>query len=147
MIPLVQWLSNNAVDVSGYNSSLHGNLQKNFAAKYPCKLSDIKRTALMPTEYGDEYFYDVHLGTKLLGSDPSWQGHGRYKDQGFLAELKRANLNISLVDSQLVVLRSFKALSIEHSAFFAQDREVQKLMAQVVGKCLKANTRIYPTEK
>jgi nuclear pore complex protein Nup188 len=147
MIPMINWLSNNAIDISGYNSSLHGNLQKNFAARYPCSLSNFKRTALAPAAYGDGYFYDVDLGTKLLVFDPSWTGRGRSQDQGFLAEFRRANLNMSLVDSQLVLLRSFKTLSIEHCAFFVKDREVQKIMAQVVGKCLQANTRTYPAEK
>jgi nuclear pore complex protein Nup188 len=147
MIPIINWFSNNAVDVSGYNSSLHGNLQKNFTARYPCRLSNFKRTALTPAAYGDGYFYDVDLGTKLLKSDLSWVGRDRNQDQGFLAEFKRANLNMSLVDSQLVLLHSFKNLSIEHSAFFVQDREVQKIMAQVVGKCLQANARTHPADK
>lgn len=147
MIPMIYWLSNNAIDVSGYNSSLHGNLQKNFAARYPCSVFNFKRTTLTPAAYGDGYFYDLDISTKLLESDPSWAGRGGSQDQGFLAEFRRANLNISLVDSQLVLLHSFKAMSIEHSAFFAQDREVQKMMAQVVTKCLQANSRIYPMEK
>jgi nuclear pore complex protein Nup188 len=146
MIPLINWLSNNATDVSGYNSSLHGNLRKNFAARYQCSLSNFKRTTLVPTTYGDEYFYDVELATKLLGFDPSWMGRGRTHNQGFLSEVRRANLNMSLVDSQVMLLYSFKTLSIEHSAFFVQDREVQKLMARVVTKCLQGNTRIYPAE-
>ena len=147
MIPMINWLSHNAVDVSGYNSSLHGNLQKNFAAKFPCSLSNFKRTALMRVTYGDEYFYDIDLGTKLLESDPSWAGPSRSQGQGFLAELRRANLNMSLVDSQLALLSSFKNLSVEHSAFFVQDREVQKIMAQVGEKSLKANNRLYPAER
>ena len=147
MIPMINWLSINAIDMSGYNSSLHGNLHKNFAARYPCSLSNFKKTALTVVAYGDEYFYDVDLSTKILESDPSWAGRSRNQDQGFLAEFRRANLNMSLVDSQLVLLYSFKALSIEHSAFFVQDREVQKVMAQVVGNCLQANTRLYPAEK
>ena len=147
MIPVIRWLSNNAIDVSGYNSSLHGNLQKNFATRYSCSLSKFKRTVLIPVAYGDEYFYDIELGTKILKSDPSWAGRGKSQDQGFLAEFRRANLNLSLVDSQLELLRSFKTLGIEHAAFLVQDREVQKIMAQVAANCLQANTRVYPPEK
>jgi nuclear pore complex protein Nup188 len=147
MIPMIDWLSNNAIDVSGYNSSLHGNLQKNFAARYLCSVSNFKRTTLIPPTYGDGYFYDLDISTELLGSDPSWVGRGGSQDHGFLAEFRRANLNMSLVDSQLVLLDSFKAVSIEHSTFFVRDREVQKMMAQVVAKCLQANSRVYPMEK
>jgi nuclear pore complex protein Nup188 len=147
MIPMIDWLSNNAIDVSGYNSSLHGNLQKNFAARYLCSVSNFKRTTLIPPTYGDGYFYDLDISTELLGSDPSWVGRGGSQDHGFLAEFRRANLNMSLVDSQLVLLDSFKVVSIEHSTFFVRDREVQKMMAQVVAKCLQANSRVYPMEK
>jgi nuclear pore complex protein Nup188 len=147
MIPMIDWLSNNAIDASGYNSSLHGNLQKNFAARYLCSVSNFKRTTLIPPTYGDGYFYDLDISTELLGSDPSWAGRGGSQDHGFLAEFRRANLNMSLVDSQLVLLDSFKAVSIEHSTFFVRDREVQKMMAQVVAKCLQANSRVYPMEK
>src|SRR2546429_4878247 len=63
MIPMVHWLSNNAIDVSGYNSSLHGNLQKNFAARYPCSGFNFKRTMLTPAAYGDGYFYDLDIST------------------------------------------------------------------------------------
>ena len=148
MIPAIRWYASHAIECSGYNISLHSNLRKNFSMRYPsCQLSSFKRTPLSPSSYGDEYFYDIALASKLLSFDSSWAGRGNTPNQGFLAEFKRANLNLSLVDSQIKLLHSFKILGIEHSSFFAQDREVQKMMGHVVQNCLNANTRTYPNEK
>lgn len=100
LIPLVAWLSSNGVEVDGYNASLHANLRKNFEMKYPgCSLLDIKRTSVARPQLGDNYFYDTSLGTKLFGYDFSWTGS---RNQGFIEEVKRANLNLSLIEAQTV---------------------------------------------
>ena len=100
MIPLVSWLSENAVQVEGYNASLHSNLRKNFEEKYPgCKLSGIKRTSLERPELGRNYFFDVELGSKLFGYHFAWTSGGK---GGFAEEVRRANLNLSLVEAQVV---------------------------------------------
>ena len=100
LIPLVTWLSENAVEVDGYNASLHGNLKRNFEMKYrESKISNIKRTALTQPEFGEEYYYDIPMGNKLFGYDFAWIGK---RDQGFVEEVKRANLNLSLVEAQMV---------------------------------------------
>lgn len=44
------------------------------------------------------------------------------------------------------LLRCWKLLAVEHSVDFAQDKDAQKLMATVVGKCLNANAREPPPE-
>ena len=100
MIPLVSWFSENAVEVNGYNASLHSNLRKNFEEKYPgCKLSDIKKTSLGRPELGESYFFDVELGSKLFGYHFAWTSGGK---GGFAEEVRRANLNLSLVEAQVV---------------------------------------------
>jgi nuclear pore complex protein Nup188 len=100
LIPLVAWFSKNAVDVDAYNASLHSNLKKNFEMKYPgCKLLDIKRTLLGHAELGSDYFYDLFLGRKLFGYDFAWAGSDH---QSLAAEVERANVNLSLVESQMV---------------------------------------------
>lgn len=100
LIPLVTWFSSNAVEVSGYNASLHSNLRKNFEMKYAgCKLLDFKRTSLEPRLLGREYYYDMNLGKKLLSYDFAWTGS---RNQGFAEEFERANLNLSLVEAQVV---------------------------------------------
>lgn len=100
LIPSVSWYSKNAVEVSGYNASLHANLNKNFEMKYPgLSLLDFKRTTLEPRQLGHGYFYDTTLGGKLLGYDFAWTGS---RNQGFGEEFERANLNLSLVEAQVV---------------------------------------------
>ncbi|KKK15108.1 nucleoporin, partial [Aspergillus ochraceoroseus] len=144
LIPLVSWYAKDAVEVSGYNASLHANLKRNFENRYSgCKLDDFKRTSLRPRSLGREYYYDTRLGKKLLSYDFAWAGS---RNQGFAEEFERANLNLSLVEAQVSLLRSWKFFAVEHCSDFMTDREVQKSMAEVVKKCLEANTNGVPQE-
>ena len=103
LIPLVFWYSKGAVDVAGYNASLHANLKKNFEMRYSgCKLVDFKRTSLLPRSLGRNYYYDVDFGEKLLSYDFAWAGS---RNQGFAEEFERANINLSLVEAQVVSVR------------------------------------------
>lgn len=98
--PLITWFADNAVEVNGYNTSLHSNLKRNFGMKYSgCILTSIKRTTFQQPEFGDGYFYDTELGSKLFGYDFAWLGT---RGQGLLEEIKRANENMSLVEAQMV---------------------------------------------
>ncbi|PGH34841.1 nuclear pore complex protein [[Emmonsia] crescens] len=145
IIPLISWFSDNAVKVDGYNASLHSNLRKNFEMKYNgCKAIAMKRTGLTRPELGENYFYDVKLGSQLFGYDFAWNGT---RDQGFVEEIKRANLNLSLVEAQMTLLQSWKFFAIEHCADFMPDREIQKSMARVVRHCLVSNSQTIPDEK
>ncbi|KAL4795444.1 nucleoporin subcomplex protein binding to Pom34-domain-containing protein [Aspergillus venezuelensis] len=144
LFPLVSWYAKDAVDVSGYNSSLHANLKRNFESRYPgCKLDDFKRTSLQPRNLGREYFYDLSLGETLLTYDFAWEGS---KNQGFAEEFERANLNLSLVEAQVSLLHSWKFFAVEHCADFISEREIQKSMAAVVKSCLEANNNGVPQE-
>ncbi|KAL4977382.1 nucleoporin subcomplex protein binding to Pom34-domain-containing protein [Aspergillus desertorum] len=144
LFPLVSWYSKAAVDVSGYNCSLHANLKRNFESRYAgCKLDDFKRTPLLPQSLGREYYYDIKLGKKLLSYDFAWKGS---KNQGFAEEFERANLNLSLVEAQVNLLHSWKFFATEHCADLISEREIQKTMASVVRSCLEANTNGVPQE-
>ncbi|KMU86137.1 hypothetical protein CIHG_03925 [Coccidioides immitis H538.4] len=144
LIPLISWYSENAVEVNGYNTSLHVNLKRNFEMKYPgCSLFAIKRTSLDDPAFGENYFYDIASGTKIFGYEFAWTGS---RNQGFVDEIKRANENLSLVQAQMDLLHSFKFLAIEHCADFMPDRGVQKSMASVVRHCLTANSQSVPNE-
>ncbi|KAL3467967.1 nucleoporin subcomplex protein binding to Pom34-domain-containing protein [Aspergillus heterothallicus] len=145
LFPLVDWYAKDAVEVSGYNASLHANLKKNFETRYPgCKLDDFKRTSLCTRSLGPKYYYDVCLGEKLLSYDFAWAGKSR--NRGFAAEFERANLNLSLVEAQVSLLHSWKFFAVEHCTDFMTEREVQKSMAAVIESCLKANTNGVPQE-
>lgn len=100
LIPMVSWFAKDAVEVSGYNASLHANLKKNFEMRYSgCRLVDFKKSSLEVRNLGREYYYDTSLGEKLLSYDFAWAGT---RNQGFAEEFERANMNLSLVESQVV---------------------------------------------
>ncbi|KIW99484.1 uncharacterized protein Z518_11223 [Rhinocladiella mackenziei CBS 650.93] len=147
-IPLVHWLTSNAVEVSSYNTSLHSNLRRNFAAKYNgLSVSAVQRTGLTERQYGFNFFYDLDYADKLFCKDSFWNGgSGTPSNQSFSAEFRRANVNLSVVDSELILLLSLQRLCFEHCKFFVQDREIQKAMAHIVQNCLQANSRSYPAE-
>ena len=87
-----------AVAVPQYNSSLHGNLKRNFETRYGgSKLSDFQRTSLETRDLGRDYFYDLPLADKMLSFDSAWS-----KPQGFGLEVAHANVNLALVDAQIV---------------------------------------------
>ncbi|KAL2869274.1 nucleoporin [Aspergillus lucknowensis] len=145
LFPLVAWYANGAVEVSGYNSSLHANLKRNFESRYSgCRLDDFKRTFLRPRTLGREYYYDIYLGGKLLSYDFAWAGKSR--NQGFSDEFERANINLSLVEAQVSLLYSWKFFAVEHCIDFMAEREVQKSMATVITSCLNANANGVPQE-
>ena len=146
-VPLMRWLTSNAINVNGYNVSLHSNLRKNFSARYnTCTLSNFKHTQLLEQSYGDDFYYDTELARKML-SHRGIQSRRPDFDKTFLQELIRVNLNLSLVDSQMLLLDSFQSFCTEHCTFFSQDLEVQKVMAVVVQNLLTANTTSPPSEQ
>ena len=86
-----------APKVMEYNSSLHGNLKRNFEARYTgCKLLDFRRTTLQTRDFGKEYFYDLGLADKMLSFDQAWG-----TKHGFKKEVEKANVNLSCVDAQI----------------------------------------------
>ena len=100
LIPNVSHFIKQAVRVPSYNASLHGNLRQNFEKKFPgCSPSNFKRTLLTRRELGEDYFYAISIAEKILGFDPAWLGS---RGQGFANELARANVNLSIVESQVV---------------------------------------------
>lgn len=103
LVPLVAWYTENAVDVAGYNASLHANLKKNFEKKYSgSQLRNFKRTALEKRPLGGDYYYDMYLAEKMLSFDNYWSK----KNKGYADELERANYNLSLVEAQVVRLNA-----------------------------------------
>lgn len=100
LVSNVSYFTHQAVLVPSYNASLHGNLRQNFEKKFPgCSPSNFKRTLLTRRELGEDFFYDIEIAEKMLGFDPAWSGA---RGQGFAHELGRANINLSVVESQVV---------------------------------------------
>lgn len=102
LLPSLTFYAQHAVSVSGYNTSLHGNLRRNFELKFPgCSLAAFKRTEINKGPLGRLFYYDLDIAEKMLAFDPSWAGK---RGQGFAEELSRANTNLSLMESQVVKL-------------------------------------------
>lgn len=101
LIPDLRHLSEAALSVPSYNASLHGYLRRNFELKFPgLQISQFKRSSLKRPMLGSSFYYDMELATKVLSFDSFWTG--RRRGRGFVDELLRANLNLSLVESQVV---------------------------------------------
>lgn len=104
IVPHLTYLIKNAISPPSYSASLHANLNRNFKSKFVgCSLEDFKRTSLNRTQLGDSFFYDLELANKMLAYDPAWVGK---KDEGFAEELRRANVDLSVVEAQIVSLLS-----------------------------------------
>lgn len=90
----------NAIKAPLYNNSLHANLRQNTREKFPaCTLNDFKKSALYDAVPGDDFYYDMRMAEKILSYETAWAGQ---KSQGFAEEFRRANLNYSLVEAQVV---------------------------------------------
>ena len=96
------------------DSVITGNLKRNFEARYSgCSLLDFERTSLEQRPLGREYFYNIPIMDKSLHYDAAW---GRR--DGFGAEVATANVNLSLVDSQIVsFIRSLDLKDSEAQTF------------------------------
>ena len=104
IVPHLTYLIKNAISPPSYSASLHANLNRNFKSKFfGCSLEDFKRTSLNRAQLGDSFFYDLELANKMLAYEPAWLGK---KDEGFAEEVRRANLDLSLVEAQVVSLLS-----------------------------------------
>jgi nuclear pore complex protein Nup188 len=105
--PRLNFYFEKAVKINGYRPSLHLHLQKNFEEKWPgLKLLQLKKTRLRRTEYGSDAVYDMDLGDKVLGFDPGWGG----RPDGYKHEVEQANLNLSLVQTQVASTLSISTL-------------------------------------
>ncbi len=100
LLSKISYFIRHAVSRPSYNASLHGNLRQNFESKFPtCSLLNLKRTSLEQPLLGDSFFYDLDMANSMFIFDPAWAGQ---RNQGFAEELVRANINLSLVESQVV---------------------------------------------
>ncbi|KAJ2893761.1 hypothetical protein MKZ38_008282 [Zalerion maritima] len=133
------------VAVSGYNTSLHVNLGRNFEKQYAgCKLEDFKRTLLEPRELGSEFFYALDYADTMLKFDPGWVGK---KNNGFKSELERANNNLSLVDAQVALFHSWEFLLVELTNCLRKNEQLPTKMMQVARQCLDANEATHGPER
>ncbi len=138
VVPSLRYLEENALDLPSYNSSLHGYLKQNLERQFPgVSLANLKRTTLYPESFGRTFFYDVDLAQRLLGFDSKWSGPR--ESSGFLGEVEKANYNLGLVESQIMLLQGWKMLALELSYVVAKDERVVNTLIGVIKRCMVAN--------
>lgn len=113
--------------VKGFRSSLHGNLVRNFSAKWP-SLGGIKRfskTKVVPLTFGTSYLYDLDILDRVLGEQNAWAGYRK--------EVINANLNYSWIDSQLTLLKAWCTVntSLVTLASLKKDTKLFELLGKV----------------
>ena len=139
LIPLIIWLEKHAVDCNAFNRSLHANLERNVASKYrPWTLRDLKRSTTTDIAFGEDFVYDLDLADLVMGVCS--------REDPFLAEIVRANVNLSIIQAQLDLFHAFKEMCVEQCGFLVQNQQVQKVMVNIIRKCLLANAEPLPQE-
>ena len=137
LLPKLSYLTETAVSTPQYNNSLHNKLRQNFEARFStCFLVNFKRTTLKRPWLGNSFYYNIEIADEMLSFDSAWTGH---RGAGFADEFKRANINLSLVESQVNLLYSWKSLAIQLSRSLASNPDFQRIMIKVVVDCLKSN--------
>ncbi|KAB8304202.1 hypothetical protein EYC80_003620 [Monilinia laxa] len=145
LMPKLNYYYENAGGLPTYNASLHGNLKKNFDAKYSrTSLQSFKKTDLEDRKFGENYFYDLQLLDQMLHSDIVWAGR---RGDGYKFELASANINLSLVDAQVALLNAWKILAIELASHITKDSDHQDILVNAALKCLASNAQSLHTKK
>ena len=142
VIQKLAFLRQHASSVDAYNRSLHRNLADNFKRKFSgCQVADFARTDANPSPFGRDYFYDKDLADRVLGHEMAWEGTGlNGRQRGFADEFARANVNLSLVDAQRNLLKSWRVLATMLCENVGDETLLQEGMALTAARCLQANT-------
>jgi nuclear pore complex protein Nup188 len=146
LLPKLNFLTTEAVRVDTYNMSLHRSLAANLARKYSdIELLDFKRSEANPGTYGSSFIYDFEVADRVLShQELAWRGNEDEISKGssslgYAAEVRRANANLSLVDSQTRLLRAWKRLATTLSECVKQDAAVPGILIKTSETALKAN--------
>lgn len=140
VVPSLEYLELNALELPTYNASLHSYLQKNLERQYPgVSLANLKRTTLYPESFGKSFFYDPSLGQQLLSFDSKWAGPR--EGTGIASDVEKANFNLGLVESQVLLLQGWKLLALELSHVVGKDERLVRILNGVITKCMEANAQ------
>ncbi|KAI9709304.1 MAG: hypothetical protein M1820_003424 [Bogoriella megaspora] len=121
-----------------YNESLNTNLSRNLQMKYSINPKIFKRTALTATteNFGESYFYALEYADAVFGSDAAWS-----RASGFRSEFQAANINLSLVESHVNLLNSWKNLALELSKVLVEEPRLQMHLAKVAKECIRTRAK------
>jgi nuclear pore complex protein Nup188 len=137
IVPCLAYLEDNALRNPSYNTSLHAILKKNLEEHFKgISLANFKRTTLYPVSFGPSFFYDTGLADKLLHFNSQWIGP---QARGFQADVVRTNLNLSLTESEILLLKSWRYLVVELSNAVGKDEAVARILTKVVMDCMTTN--------
>ncbi|EMC99187.1 hypothetical protein BAUCODRAFT_573479 [Baudoinia panamericana UAMH 10762] len=141
LVPKLAFLSKHACAVDAYNRSLHRNLAENMGRRFGgVILADFKKTEASPTEHGRDFAYDFDFADRVLQHQSmAWGSVNETKAQGYAAEVIRANVNLSLLDAQINLLRSWKTLAMTLGQCVKADQGVQEPLIHTVEASLRAN--------
>ncbi|KAK6434645.1 hypothetical protein LTR95_009172 [Oleoguttula sp. CCFEE 5521] len=128
------FLASHAARVDGYNVSLHRNLAKNLPEPLGVDVTEFRRTPVNPADIGDAYVYDVELADRVLGHLGGWAG-----ERGFQKEIQKANMNLSLVDAETRLLRSWRTLASELADCVQAEPALRPVMIVAAKQALEAN--------
>ncbi|KFZ20101.1 hypothetical protein V502_03357 [Pseudogymnoascus sp. VKM F-4520 (FW-2644)] len=148
ILPKLKYFIRCGVAAPAYNTSLQSNLKRNLEARYPgCNLQSFKFTRLQTQTLGQDYFYNIELANKMLCFHQAWKGK---KGDGIIQELIKANVNLSVVDAQISLLRGWEMLAIELSHNLGGTADIGPSVAtiscEIARDCLISNTRSQPPE-
>ncbi|KAL9608280.1 MAG: hypothetical protein Q9167_006875 [Letrouitia subvulpina] len=139
ILPSIPYIASTAISPTTYNHSLHSNLRRNFEDKFPgCRLEEFKYTLFRPPQLGISFYYNLDMANEMLEFEPAWKGKG---DEGFAGELIRANVNLSVVEAQINLLHSWKALAIELGISLGTNPSFQQIMSETAMDCLRTNAQ------
>jgi len=95
----------------------------------------LKHTLLFPRDYGVNYFYDIDLAQKVLKANET----GKSSTFNFVEDIKRANEELSVADSQITLFKRWTLLAVELAEIQAKDSSVEAMdkLVQLTRQCLE----------
>lgn len=134
VLPHLAYLWNYGVVDPPYTPSLHANLEKNLEQQCSgLRLSGLKHAGLFPRVYGANYFYDIDIATQVLKASDK----GKSSASNFVANIKEANEELSVVDSQIQLFKQWTFLVVEISNISAPDAETISHLVKLTRQCLE----------
>jgi nuclear pore complex protein Nup188 len=122
--------------IDGFRPSLHGNLGRNFDRKWPKTPLDkyIATAQLGRRAYGPTYFYDLGLLDVVLDDEPIWM-------DGYRNEVAEANLNLSYMDAQISLVKSWCSMltSLVVNRSKVRDKGTLEMLRIVAGTAVETN--------
>ena len=141
----MDFLVQHGVSKPSYNASLHAQLKANVEERFPqCRLSNFKRTTLNPSMLGEDFFYDIGAMRLRLKKDPHWSAaYSRSISQ----EIRRANLNLSVVEAQVNLFYAWKLLVAELNEEVREKNFTHNYYLIIMQSCLQANLQGHLPER